>query len=29
MLYDVLTKYEFLFDGTLVTCKMKPVDMEL
>ena len=25
MLYDVLTKYELIFDGTLVTCKMKPL----
>ena len=27
MLYDALTKYELLFDGTLVTCKMKPLDI--
>ena len=29
MLHDVLSKYEFLFDGTLVTWKPKPVDKEL
>ena len=29
MLYDVLTKYEFLFGGTLETWKIKPVDIEL
>ena len=29
MLYDVLTKYEFILDGTLGTWKMKPVDIEL
>ena len=27
ILYDVLTKYELLFDGTLVTCKMKPLNI--
>ena len=29
MLYDVLTKYEFRFDGTLGISKTKPVDIEL
>ena len=29
VLYDVLTKYEFIFDGTLGTWKTKPVDLEL
>ena len=29
MLLDVLNKYEFLFDGTLVTWKTKPVEIEL
>ena len=29
MLYNVLTKYEFLFGRTLGTWKMKPVDMGL
>ena len=29
MLYDVLTKYELLFNGTIGTWKMKPVDIEL
>ena len=29
MLYDVLTKYELLFNGTLGTWKMNPVDIEL
>ena len=29
MLNDVLTKYEFLFNGTLGNCKMKPVYIEL
>ena len=29
MLHDVISKYEFLFDGTLETCKPKPVDIEL
>ena len=28
-LYDVLAKYEFLFGGTLGTCKMKHVYIEL
>ena len=27
MLYDVLTEYELLFDGTLVTCTVKPLDI--
>ena len=29
MLHDISSKYEYLFDGTLVTLKTKPVDMEL
>ena len=29
MLRDVLTKYDFLFDGTLGTCKTKPEDIEI
>ena len=29
MLRDLLTKYEFLFDGTLGTWKTKPVDIEI
>ena len=29
MLYDALTKYESLFDGTLGTWKTIPVDVEL
>ena len=29
MLREVLTKYELLFGGTLVTLKTKPVDIEL
>ena len=29
MLYGVLTKYEFIIDGTIVTWKTKPVDIEL
>ena len=29
MLYDVLNKYEFLFSGTLGTCKTKPVDIKI
>ena len=29
MLRDVLNKYEFLFDGTIGTWKMRPVDIEL
>ena len=29
MLRDVLNKYEFLFDGTLVNWKKKPVNIEL
>ena len=29
MLHAILTKYEFLFDGTLGTWKTKPVDIEL
>ena len=29
MLHDVLTKYEFLFDGNLGTWKTMPVDIEL
>ena len=29
MLRDILSKYEFLFDGTLGTWKIKPVDIEL
>ena len=29
MVYDTLTKHEYLFDGTLVTWKNKPVDTEL
>ena len=28
MLYDILTKYEFLFDRTQGTWKTKPVDIE-
>ena len=28
MLRYVLNKHELLFDGTLVTCKIKPVDIE-
>ena len=29
MLHDVISKYEFLFDRTIVTWKPKPVDIEL
>ena len=29
MLHDVLSKYEFIFDGTLGTWKPKPVHIEL
>ena len=29
MLRDILSKYEFLFDGTLGTWKIKPIDTEL
>ena len=29
ILRDVLNKYEFIFDGTLVTQKKKPVDIKL
>ena len=29
MLCDVLTKHNFHFDGTLKTCKTKPVDIYL
>ena len=29
MFYNVLTKYAFLFNVTLVTWKTKPVDIEL
>ena len=29
MLYGVLTKYKFIFNRTLGTCKMKPVEIEL
>ena len=29
MLRDVLNKYEFLFNGTLVNWKTRPVDVEL
>ena len=29
MLYNVLNKYNLLFNGTLRTCKTKPVDIEL
>ena len=29
MLYDVQTKYEFIFDGTPGTWKTRPVDIEL
>ena len=29
MLRDLITKYEFLFDGTLGTWKTKPVDIGL
>ena len=28
MLYDILSKYELFFDGTLGTLKPKPVDIE-
>ena len=29
MLHDLLSNYELLFDGTLDTWKIKPVDIEL
>ena len=29
MLYDLLTKYEFIFGGTIGTWKTKPVDIKL
>ena len=29
MIHEVLSKYELLFDGTIVTWKPKPVDIEL
>ena len=29
ILYDVLSKYEFLFKGTVLTCKKNPLYVEL
>lgn len=29
MLHNVLNKYELIFDGTIVTLKIKPVDIKL
>ena len=29
MIHDILSKYEFLFNGTLSTCKYKPIYVEL
>ena len=29
MLHNVLSKYEFLFNGTLGTCKTIPLDIKL